>query len=97
MSSSNKFDLANLKDALSSIDNINACVRKHIELENLGCGITPHLSRDRSNFNLWYNSLSNLIEDLYELDVVTGALRSEEGLALSKLGLTYGGLKDKIR
>ncbi|MBW0589247.1 hypothetical protein O181_128962 [Austropuccinia psidii MF-1] len=28
---------------------------------------------------------------------VTGALRSEEGLALSKLGLTYGGLKDKIR
>ncbi|MBW0510605.1 hypothetical protein O181_050320, partial [Austropuccinia psidii MF-1] len=25
---------------------------------------------------------------------VTGALRSEEGLALSKLGLTYGGLKD---
>ncbi|MBW0507434.1 hypothetical protein O181_047149 [Austropuccinia psidii MF-1] len=27
---------------------------------------------------------------------VTGALRSEEGLALSKLGLTYGGLKDKI-
>ncbi|MBW0496486.1 hypothetical protein O181_036201 [Austropuccinia psidii MF-1] len=28
---------------------------------------------------------------------VTGALRSEEGLALSKLGLTYGGLKDRIR
>ncbi|MBW0572499.1 hypothetical protein O181_112214, partial [Austropuccinia psidii MF-1] len=25
---------------------------------------------------------------------VTGALRSEGGLALSKLGLTYGGLKD---
>ncbi|MBW0545927.1 hypothetical protein O181_085642, partial [Austropuccinia psidii MF-1] len=25
---------------------------------------------------------------------VTGALQSEEGLALSKLGLTYGGLKD---
>ncbi|MBW0556100.1 hypothetical protein O181_095815 [Austropuccinia psidii MF-1] len=33
-----------------------------------------------------------------ELDIsVTGALRSEEGLALSKLGLTYGGLKDMIR
>ncbi|MBW0574939.1 hypothetical protein O181_114654 [Austropuccinia psidii MF-1] len=28
---------------------------------------------------------------------VTGALRSEEGLALGKLELTYGGLKDKIR
>ena len=28
---------------------------------------------------------------------VTGALLSEEGLALSKLGLTYGGLKDKVR
>ncbi|MBW0558092.1 hypothetical protein O181_097807, partial [Austropuccinia psidii MF-1] len=25
---------------------------------------------------------------------VTGALQSEEGLALSKLGLTYGGLRD---
>ncbi|MBW0526544.1 hypothetical protein O181_066259 [Austropuccinia psidii MF-1] len=29
--------------------------------------------------------------------VVTGALRSEEGLALSNLGLTYGGLKDMVR
>ncbi|MBW0472489.1 hypothetical protein O181_012204 [Austropuccinia psidii MF-1] len=29
--------------------------------------------------------------------VVTGALQSEEGLALSKLGLTYGGLKDMVR
>ncbi|MBW0538940.1 hypothetical protein O181_078655 [Austropuccinia psidii MF-1] len=68
MSSSNKFDLADLKDALSSVDDINARVRKRIELENLGRGITPHLARDGSNFNLWYNSLSNLIEDLYEVD-----------------------------
>ncbi|MBW0493732.1 hypothetical protein O181_033447 [Austropuccinia psidii MF-1] len=29
--------------------------------------------------------------------LVTGALRSEEGLALSKLGLTYRGLKDMVR
>ncbi|MBW0548379.1 hypothetical protein O181_088094 [Austropuccinia psidii MF-1] len=28
---------------------------------------------------------------------VTGALLSEEGLALSKWGLTYGGLKDMIK
>ncbi|MBW0485262.1 hypothetical protein O181_024977, partial [Austropuccinia psidii MF-1] len=28
------------------------------------------------------------------INAVTGALLSEEGLALSKLGLTYGGLKD---
>ncbi|MBW0484913.1 hypothetical protein O181_024628 [Austropuccinia psidii MF-1] len=59
---------SDLKEALSSVDDINAWVRKRIELENLGHGITPHLARDGSNFNLWYNSLSNLIEDLYGLD-----------------------------
>ncbi|MBW0464566.1 hypothetical protein O181_004281 [Austropuccinia psidii MF-1] len=68
MSSTNKFDLADLKEAPRSFDNINSCVQKRIELESLGRGITPHLAHDRSNFNLWYNSLSNLIEDLYELD-----------------------------
>ncbi|MBW0577732.1 hypothetical protein O181_117447, partial [Austropuccinia psidii MF-1] len=31
---------------------------------------------------------------IYTQICVTGALQSEEGLALSKLGLTYGGLKD---
>ncbi|MBW0581938.1 hypothetical protein O181_121653 [Austropuccinia psidii MF-1] len=68
MASANKFDLADLKEALRSADNINACVQKHIELESLGHSITPHLSRDGSNFNLWYNSLLNLTEDLYKLD-----------------------------
>ncbi|MBW0534308.1 hypothetical protein O181_074023 [Austropuccinia psidii MF-1] len=68
MSLTNKFDLADLKEALSSVDDINAWVQKHIELKNLGRGITPHLYRDGLNFNLWYNSLSNLIKDLYELD-----------------------------
>ncbi|MBW0563243.1 hypothetical protein O181_102958 [Austropuccinia psidii MF-1] len=37
------------------------------------------------------------VEKDYDVGNVTGALRSEEGLALSKLGLTYGGLKDKIK
>ncbi|MBW0491158.1 hypothetical protein O181_030873 [Austropuccinia psidii MF-1] len=64
----NKFDLADLKEALSRVDDINARVRKRIELENLGRGITPHLARDGSNFNLWYHSLSNLIDDLYDID-----------------------------
>ncbi|MBW0531162.1 hypothetical protein O181_070877 [Austropuccinia psidii MF-1] len=64
----NKFDLAYLKEALSSVDDINARVRKRIKLEDLGCGITPHLAQDGSNFNLWYHSLSNLIDDLYDVD-----------------------------
>ncbi|MBW0569728.1 hypothetical protein O181_109443 [Austropuccinia psidii MF-1] len=68
MSSTNKFDLANLKEALSSVDDINARVKKRIELENLGHGITPHLAQDGSDFNLWYHSLSNLIDGLYDID-----------------------------
>ncbi|MBW0468060.1 hypothetical protein O181_007775 [Austropuccinia psidii MF-1] len=67
MTSTNKFDFSDLKEALSSVDDINARVQKHIELENLGCRITPHLVCDGSNFNLWYHSLSNLIKDLYDL------------------------------
>ncbi|MBW0526961.1 hypothetical protein O181_066676 [Austropuccinia psidii MF-1] len=72
MSSTNKFNLANLKEALSSVNDINACVRKRIRFENLGCGITPHLAQDGSNFNLWYHSLLNLIEDLYDVDTYFG-------------------------
>ncbi|MBW0530330.1 hypothetical protein O181_070045 [Austropuccinia psidii MF-1] len=72
MSLTNKFDLVNLKEVLSSVDDINAHVRKRIELENSGRGITPHLARDGSNFNLWYHSLSNLIDNLYDLDTYFG-------------------------
>ncbi|MBW0482804.1 hypothetical protein O181_022519 [Austropuccinia psidii MF-1] len=72
MSSTNKFNLADLKEALSSVDDINACVRKCIELQNLGRSITPHLARDGSNFNLWYHSLSNLIDNLYDVDMYFG-------------------------
>ncbi|MBW0464883.1 hypothetical protein O181_004598 [Austropuccinia psidii MF-1] len=68
INSTNKFNFSDLKEALSSVDDINARVQKHIELENLGCSITPHLARDGSNFNLWYHSLSNLIKELYDLD-----------------------------
>ncbi|MBW0538921.1 hypothetical protein O181_078636 [Austropuccinia psidii MF-1] len=72
MSSTNKFDLDDLKEALSSVDDVHARVKKRLELENLGQGITPHLVRDGSNFNLWYHSLSNLIEDLYDVDTYFG-------------------------
>ncbi|MBW0488283.1 hypothetical protein O181_027998 [Austropuccinia psidii MF-1] len=68
MSSINKFDLADLKEGLSSVDDINTCIRKRIKLENLGFSITPHLAHNGSNFNLWYHSLSNLMEDLYEVN-----------------------------
>ncbi|MBW0475571.1 hypothetical protein O181_015286 [Austropuccinia psidii MF-1] len=43
MTLTNKFNLDNLKEALSSVDDINAHVQKRIEFENLGCGITPTL------------------------------------------------------
>ncbi|MBW0527299.1 hypothetical protein O181_067014 [Austropuccinia psidii MF-1] len=72
MSSTNKFDLADLKEALSSVDDLNAHVRKRIKLENLGRGITPHLAQDGPNFNLWYHSLLNLINDLYDVDTYFG-------------------------
>ncbi|MBW0589909.1 hypothetical protein O181_129624 [Austropuccinia psidii MF-1] len=62
-----------------------------------------HSFKQLSRHQVFQYSLDNSIGtyrrqsvNLYVLGV-TEALRSEEGLALSKLGLTYGGLKDRIR
>ncbi|MBW0586461.1 hypothetical protein O181_126176 [Austropuccinia psidii MF-1] len=71
------------------------------ESDSMGDAIREQTDEEqdpREEFLAEYQEETSLeIQDIHLEVGVTGALRSEEGLALSKLGLTYGGLKDMVR
>ncbi|MBW0568254.1 hypothetical protein O181_107969 [Austropuccinia psidii MF-1] len=68
---------------------------------NLTHSNQPLVSQAEPNFFKMMQKITQFMGKLTQAvstrDNVTGALQSKEGLALSKLGLTYGGLKDMVR
>ncbi|MBW0479618.1 hypothetical protein O181_019333 [Austropuccinia psidii MF-1] len=57
----NSFDIEDLRAALSVSDS-GAILKRQVEIDRLGEGITPRLTNDGLTFHWWYRSLNRLIE-----------------------------------
>ncbi|MBW0534780.1 hypothetical protein O181_074495, partial [Austropuccinia psidii MF-1] len=61
-----KFDIDDLRAALS-VNNSGAVLKRQVEIDRLGKGITPRLTSDGLTFHRWSRSLNRLIERTHQV------------------------------
>ncbi|MBW0539047.1 hypothetical protein O181_078762, partial [Austropuccinia psidii MF-1] len=70
--SDKKFDIDDLRAALSGNDS-NAILKRQVEIDRLGEGITPRLTSDGLTFHRWSRSLNRLIERTHRVENYFGS------------------------
>ncbi|MBW0526620.1 hypothetical protein O181_066335 [Austropuccinia psidii MF-1] len=70
--SDKKFDIEDLRAALSGNDS-NAILKRQVEIDRLGEGITPRLTSDGLTFHRWSRSLNRLIERTHRVESYFGS------------------------